>query len=140
MVRPSLEFIALTFALFKSAATCVLIDPGMGRTNIFNCLEEIDPAGFVAIPIVHAVRRMNRKRFPNAKLNVTVGRKLLTGSVTYRELLNKGEAERDLPQMKSTDAAAIIFTSGSTGPPKGVCYEHGMFDACLLYTSDAADE
>ena len=29
----------------------------------------------------------------------------------------------------ATNSAAIIFTSGSTGPPKGVHYEHGMFDA-----------
>ena len=129
MVRPSLEFIALTFAIFKAGATCVLIDPGMGRTNIFNCLEEIDPAGFVGIPIVHLIRRMNRKRFPNAKLNVTIGRRLLGDVVTYRELMKKGEANRELPQTTATDSAAIIFTSGSTGPPKGVCYEHGMFDA-----------
>ena len=39
MVRPSLEFVALTFALFKSGAVVVLIDPGMGRTNIFRCLD-----------------------------------------------------------------------------------------------------
>ncbi len=33
-----------------------------------------------------------------------------------------------IPQTRATDQAAIIFTSGSTGPPKGVVYEHGMFD------------
>ena len=31
MVRPSPEYIALTFALFKTGAVTVLIDPGMGR-------------------------------------------------------------------------------------------------------------
>ena len=129
MVRPSLEFIALTFAIFKSGSTCVLIDPGMGRTNIFNCLEEIDPAGFVAIPIVHVIRRINRRRFPNAKLNVTTGRRLLGDMQTYGELLTRGDAEVELPRTKATDSAAIIFTSGSTGPPKGVAYEHGMFNA-----------
>ncbi|MES2792594.1 MAG: AMP-binding protein, partial [Planctomycetota bacterium] len=54
MVRPSLEFIALTFALFKAGAVVVLIDPGMGRTSIFKCLDQVEPQGFIAIPIVQA--------------------------------------------------------------------------------------
>ena len=52
-VRPSLEFITLTFALFKVGAVIVLIDPGMGMKHVFHCLETVDPDGFVAIPTVH---------------------------------------------------------------------------------------
>ncbi len=130
MVRPSLEFIALTFALFKTGAVAVLIDPGMGRSNIFDCLETVEPDGFVAIPIVQAVRTLNRRKFPNSRLNVTVGgRRWFWGGMTYEELVNTSRDEFQSAGTKATDPAAIIFTSGSTGPPKGVTYEHGMFEA-----------
>ncbi len=226
MVRPSLEFIALTFALFKAGAVIVLIDPGMGRTNIFKCLEEVDPAGFIAVPAVHWIRTLSRK-FPNAKLNVRVGGRWAPGCVATNQSLRgigfqpvnstslratndpcdkreidandrqdsgplspaidvadtsdftAGERARvrgttkpltpphpgPLPHSHAhfelhtdgggegaehgaarqagslshdefpitrtlpTDPAAVIFTSGSTGPPKGVLYEHGMFNA-----------
>jgi len=130
MVRPSLEFITLTFALFKTGAVVVLIDPGMGRSNIFDCLETVEPDGFVAIPIVQAVRIFNRRKFPDARLNVTVGgRRWFWGGTTYEELVKTSRDEFQSAGTKATDPAAIIFTSGSTGPPKGVAYEHGMFDA-----------
>ncbi len=129
MVRPSLEFISLTFALFKAGAIIVLVDPGMGRKNIFNCLEEVDPAGFVAIPIVHAIRKWKKKLFPNARLNVTVGKRIIPKGLTYKKLLGADWEPYEMPDTKLTDPAAIIFTSGSTGPPKGVSYEHGMFGA-----------
>jgi len=127
MVRPSFEFVALTFGLMRAGIVVVLIDPGMGRANIFRCLEEINPDGFVAIPIVQAIRVFKRRRFPNARFNVTVGdRKWFWGGKTYFELL-ASTAHCQRPVAQST--AAIIFTSGSTGPPKGVVYEHSMFDA-----------
>ena len=140
MVRPSLEFIALTFALFKAGAVAVLIDPGMGRSNIFRCLETVEPEGFVAVPIVQAIRVLNRHRFSSARLNVTVnGGRWFWGGKTYSELLATSPAGFETVQTKATDSAAIIFTSGSTGPPKGVAYEHGMFDAQVELLRDFYD-
>ncbi|MBC7817590.1 MAG: AMP-binding protein, partial [Planctomycetaceae bacterium] len=131
MVRPSFEFIALTFGLMRAGIVVVLIDPGMGRSNIFRCLEEINPDGFVAIPIVQAIRTIKHRRFPNARFNVTVGgRKWLWNGKTYADLL--AESRKPKADRRNTvfqNPAAIIFTSGSTGPPKGVVYEHSMFDA-----------
>ncbi|MCA8989233.1 MAG: AMP-binding protein, partial [Planctomycetaceae bacterium] len=136
MVKPGIEFIALTWAIFKSGATVVLIDPGMGRKRIFDCLDEVQPHGFVAIPIVHAIRQVRRGQFRQAKLNVSVSRGRNWGGLSYQALREQGRLRLKsnslgelLPRTQRNDMAAIIFTSGSTGPPKGVVYEHGMFNA-----------
>jgi len=129
MVRPSIDFISLVFAMFKAGVITVLIDPGMGRKNLIRCLEEVEPDGFVAIPLAHAIRSLLRRRFPKARLNVTVGRRLFWGGATIRQL----RARQLSPDFQSAateanDPAAIIFTTGSTGPPKGVLYRHGNFN------------
>src|SRR5262249_11647328 len=43
LVKPGLEFFALTFALFKAGAVPVLIDPGIGLENLGRCLAEAAP-------------------------------------------------------------------------------------------------
>lgn len=144
-VPPSLEFIALTFALFKAGAVTVLIDPGMGRENIFRCLQTVNPDGFVAIPLAHVFRILKKRKFPNARFNVTVnGRRWFWGGATYQSLLGQSKLDSDEPEFsiaptQATDQAAIIFTSGSTGPPKGVVYEHGMFNAQVDLLRDFYD-
>lgn len=129
-VPPSLESIALTFGVFRSGAVGTLIDPGMGRANVFRCLDQCPPDGFIAIPLVHLVRRLKRSKYKAARFNVAVGKGLAAvGVPKYADLVRTGAASNaTLPQTTATDPAAVIFTSGSTGPPKGVCYEHGMFD------------
>ena len=129
MVRPGLEFIALTFAVFKARAVAVLIDPGMGPRSMLSCLDQIEPQGFIAVPVVHAVRVLQFGRYPQARFNVTVGRRWFWGGPTYAGLLGDAWQPWTIPETRPDDPAAIIFTSGSTGPPKGVCYEHGMFAA-----------
>ena len=37
MVTPSIDFFALTFALFKSGIIPILVDPGMGVKNLKQC-------------------------------------------------------------------------------------------------------
>ncbi len=129
MVRPSIDFISLVFAMFKAGVVTVLIDPGMGRKNLLRCLEEVEPEGFVAIPIVHAIRTVLRRRFPKARHNVTVGRRWFWGGATIGQLRSRAIRQDFEPVMTGADdPAAIIFTTGSTGPPKGVLYSHGNFD------------
>jgi acyl-CoA synthetase (AMP-forming)/AMP-acid ligase II len=107
----------------------------MGRANIFRCLDEIEPDGYVAIPIVQAIRLWKRKSraFRKARFNVTVGRRIPFLGRTYKDICQAGTAIRATAVSSAGTAgptpAAIIFTSGSTGPPKGVLYEHGMFNA-----------
>ena len=129
-VPPSLESIALTFGIFRSGAACTLIDPGMGREKVFGCLDQCEPDGFVAVPIVHFARRLKFRSYRNSRHNIVIGpSKRHFGIPCYADLQKLGsDSSIPLPQTKEFDPAAVIFTSGSTGPPKGVCYEHGMFD------------
>jgi len=130
LVRFGQDFIALVFAVLKTGATLVLIDPGMGRKNLIECLAATQPDGFIAIPVAHAILKWFKSRFPNAKHNVTAGRWLpgLPGT-TLDQLEKRSPSGLRVPSTQSDDPAAIIFTTGSTGPPKGVLYTHGTFNA-----------
>ncbi len=136
LVRPSMEFISLVFGLFKAGAVIVLVDPGMGRKNLVRCLADAEPEGFIAVPIVQAIRSLLRSRFPRARYNVTVGRRLFWNGLTLDELRAMGSEAPFCHDTRGDDAAAIIFTTGSTGPPKGVLYRHGNFDRQVTELGD----
>lgn len=136
MVRPSINFIALVFALFKAGIVTVLIDPGMGRRNAIRCLEQVEPEGFIAIPLAQAMRTFLRHKFPKARFNVTVGRRWFWGGPTIEQLRQMSADDFQAVETSADDPAAIIFTTGSTGPPKGVLYRHGNFATQALEIRD----
>jgi len=136
LVRPGIDFVSLIFALLKAGMVTILIDPGMGRRNLIRCLTEAEPEGFVALPVVHAVRVLLRHRFPRARYNVTVGRRWFWGGPTLDQLRRAPSRGPQLAPTEPDDPAAIIFTTGSTGPAKGVLYTHQTFDSQVSQLRD----
>ena len=129
MVRPSLEFFTLTFALFKIGAVPVLIDPGMGRKNLVRCLARVKAEAFIGIPHAQVLRKLYTAAFRGVRTDVTVVRRLFWGGHRLSDLRAATTRPFVPAPTRPDEQAAILFTSGSTGPAKGVVYEHGMFDA-----------
>ncbi|MCF6290235.1 MAG: AMP-binding protein [Desulfobacterales bacterium] len=145
MVKPSLEFIALTFALFKLGAVIILIDPGMGYKNLRRCVARVAPTVFVGIPRAHLFKTLFPAPFATVRTSICVGNSCgLFGRSFTADRLGPAAAPFAALMRDQDDPAAILFTTGSTGPPKGVCYPHGVFAAQLrliqeYYGINAAD-
>ena len=129
-VRPGLELILITFALFKLGAVPVVIDPGMGVKNFLACVKRTQPDYLVGIPMAIWLSRIFFGSFRGVKARIKVGGGFETN-------MGKASSEAALDTADSGDLAAILFTSGSTGAPKGVLYEHGMFDAQVRLIGNA---
>ena len=121
MVPPSLDFFALTFALFKVGAVPVLIDPGIGLKNFGNCLAEAAPTAFIGIPKAHAARVLLGWGRKTIALPVTVGAKWFWGGHTLAEVRQVGGDDNApfplTPALSRREREPVSPTSEHTNAP-----------------------
>jgi len=131
MVKPGIEFFALIFAIFKTGAVPVVVDPGMGVRRMLACFQSTRPQAFIGIPLAHVVRTVFPGFFKTVQTWITVGRRWFWGGRTLKQVRQTHAGPYTIARTGRDEAAAVLFTTGSTGPAKGAVYSHGNFDAQL---------
>lgn len=126
-VKPSLDFSAIVFALFKMGAVAVLIDPGMGVKKLMGAITDVKPRFLIGIPLVHYLRKIYKKEFSSIKKFLSLGRVLDFSSHNILKDISLMNYDFASVEVSHDDLAAILFTSGGTGKPKGVLYQHRIF-------------
>lgn len=137
MLKPSIDFFLVMFALLKNGAVPVLVDPGIARSALKQCLQEAQPQAFIGIPLAQ-IAKIILGWAPSVRLKVSTGTTGFWGGKTLSAIEALGRASRfHLPTVQADDTAAILFTSGSTGVPKGVLYRHRHFVAQVQMLQEA---
>jgi acyl-CoA synthetase (AMP-forming)/AMP-acid ligase II len=124
-VPPGPDFVALFHALLRLGALPVLIDSGMGRRALFDCLARSRASALIGVSRVHLARQLFPRAFASIGLSLAVGRGPTFGAHSLERLIARAPTRPFEPvEPRARDPAAVLFTSGSTGPAKGAVHTH----------------
>ncbi len=123
MVRPGEALFTLMFALFRARAVPVLVDPGIDRRALRQCLAEARPQAFIGIPLAHAARVLLGWGRGSVRTLVTVGPRWFWGGHTLAQVqaLGRQPGHDALVGARSardrTAADRLELGSGESGAP-----------------------
>jgi acyl-coenzyme A synthetase/AMP-(fatty) acid ligase len=138
LVPPGAELTAAAHACWRTGASVVVADPGLGAAGLARALRGAHPAHVVgALPGLTLAAALGIPGTRIATEPVPPGlRRVLGSPVGLAALARRGRAlladGAVLPvEAAPEDEAAVLFTSGATGPAKGVVYRHQQARAQL---------
>ena len=119
---PRIRYAAILFAVWKTGAWIVPLDPALTREEIAVLLEHAEPK------IVFASNDLLEKLPSSVERPIDLDD---LSRPTFSELCAKEPPS--LPQLDEEDMAVLAYTSGTTGHPKGVLLSHGNIAADLIH-------
>lgn len=73
LIRPGFELFASVFAVFKTGATVVLLDPSASREALERSLSRVAPRVLLGTPAAQLLRRLRPRVFKSVKLALSTG-------------------------------------------------------------------
>jgi non-ribosomal peptide synthetase component E (peptide arylation enzyme) len=117
LIPPSRDFFATAFALFRAGVTPVLVDPGIGFSNMGRCLSEAAPDAFVGSAKAHLARAIGGWA-PTARIKIVAGGPSL-GLPTLETMRGSTHARPDRRPCPGR-TRRILFTWQPAPPRRGV--------------------
>src|SRR4030095_16962853 len=110
MRRPRPVFFLVMSALLKAGAVPVLVDPGIDRRALKQCLDEAQPQAFIGIGLAH-VARVLLGWAKSARIRITTGARAWLADATLAQVEREGAGPgSQLADTQGDDVAAILFT------------------------------
>jgi acyl-CoA synthetase (AMP-forming)/AMP-acid ligase II len=134
MMKPSIDYFSLVFALFKLGAVPVHIDSGMDLENAGRCVAEAEPEAFFGDEESFTASVLLGWGKECVRLRVRVGASSTVSGMSLNEIRNsvsEGTAF-GTAAMSPEEPAMIAYTSGSTGVAKGAVAPHSYISGIIL--------